>query len=353
MVLARPGDELGDGGGADPAAGRADRAAERLRVDRVLDQGQVGECVADLGALVQAERAEHPVRDAHVRERALQWFCRVPGAGDREDLAGWGAAGERVGDLGCDPVRLGVFVRERPDPQSAAGAAHRDQRLRGSSLVVRHAACGGVEDLGARAEVPPEHDLPFVRVAIGEAEQVSWVGVPPAVDQLVVIAAHAQVAVRAGEQVDQRRLRVAGVLELVGQDPPPSLPQPDEPVRMLDEQPHRAREQVVEVERVAAPQLALALAPHRGDQRAPPDVAQSSRTRPRSAASSSRGRFRQAPRRSRAGRSRPVPAGSPLARRRRGASRSRGACPPGRRSCSARCARTRPACSRSSRAHTE
>ena len=38
VVLARPGDELGDGGGADPAPGRADRAAVRPRVGRVLDQ---------------------------------------------------------------------------------------------------------------------------------------------------------------------------------------------------------------------------------------------------------------------------------------------------------------------------
>ena len=93
------------------------------------------------------------------------------------------------------------------------------------------------------------------RVALLEAQDVPRVGVPPAVDQLVVIAAHAQVAVRAGEQVDERRLRVAGVLELVGQKPPPSLPQPRQPVRLLTQQPHRKRQQVVELERVAAPQL--------------------------------------------------------------------------------------------------
>ena len=70
--------------------------------------------------------------------------------------------------------------------------------------------------------------MPFVK-----AEDVPWVGVPPAVDQLVVIAAHAQVPVRASEQVNERRLRVAGVLELVGQQPSPPLPQPRQPVRML------------------------------------------------------------------------------------------------------------------------
>ena len=115
-----------------------------------------------------------------------------------------------------------------PGPRIAISA------LPARALVVAHAADRGLEDLRARAEVPPEHDL---RRGSGwrscEAEDVPRVGVPPAVDQLVVIAAHAQVPVRAGEQVDERRLRVAGVLELVGQQPSPPLPQPRQPVRML------------------------------------------------------------------------------------------------------------------------
>ena len=99
------------------------------------------------------------MRDAGVRERALQRLRRVPGPREREDLARRRAAGERVRDLGGDPVRLGVLVLKRPDANLAPGAAHRDQRLPGAALVVAHAADSGLEDLRARAEVPPEHDL--------------------------------------------------------------------------------------------------------------------------------------------------------------------------------------------------
>ena len=94
-------------------------------------------------------------------------------------------------------------------------------------------AGGGLEDLRARAEVPPEHDLRVTGVALSEAEDVLRVGKAPCVNNLVVVTADAQVPVGAGEQVDERRLRVAGVLEFVSQDPPPSLSQPREPVRML------------------------------------------------------------------------------------------------------------------------
>ena len=149
VVLARPCNDLGDGGGADPAARGADRASERPCVDRVLDQREVRECVADLGALVQPERAEHAVRDAGVRERPLQRLRRIAGAGQHEDLGRWSTGGERVGDLGADPVRLGVLVRKRPDPHLAPGAAHRDQRLRGPPRVVGNAAHSGPEDLGS------------------------------------------------------------------------------------------------------------------------------------------------------------------------------------------------------------
>ncbi len=81
---------------------------------------------------------------------------------------------------------------------------------------------------------------------------MTGVGVTPAVDQLVIVADHAQVPVRSGEQVDQGRLCVACVLELVRQKPSPPLPQPRQPVRVLVDQPDRAGEQVVELERVAA-----------------------------------------------------------------------------------------------------
>jgi hypothetical protein len=149
VMLTRPRDESYDGRSADPPARRTDGAAECLSVDGVLNQVQVGERVADLGALVQPERAEHPVRDPGVRERPLQRLGRISRSGEREDLGWWGSGGERVSDLAGHPMRLRVLIRERHDAHVAAVAAHRDQCLRRSTLVVRHASGRGVEDLRA------------------------------------------------------------------------------------------------------------------------------------------------------------------------------------------------------------
>ena len=130
-------------------------------------------------------------------------------------------------------MRLLVLVAETDDADLAAGAAHRDQRLRRAVLVVVNAPDRRLEDLRPRPEVAPEHDLRASRVALGEAEDVSWVGVAPAVDELVVVSDDAQIPVGAGERVHQRRLGVAGVLVLVDQDPAPALAKPGQTMRVL------------------------------------------------------------------------------------------------------------------------
>ena len=103
-----------DRGGADAAPRRLDGAPEGLRVARVGQQREVGERVADLGALVEAERAEHAVRDPGGGQRGLDRAGGERGAGEHEDLAGRRAGGERVGDQPGGPGGLvAVGARSR------------------------------------------------------------------------------------------------------------------------------------------------------------------------------------------------------------------------------------------------
>ena len=79
--------------GADAAFGGSDRAAKRLRVGRVGEQCQVRERVADLGALIQSEAAEHAVRDPGLRQRGLHRPHRVAGSRQTSTSPGGHAAG--------------------------------------------------------------------------------------------------------------------------------------------------------------------------------------------------------------------------------------------------------------------
>ena len=177
VLLARGGDDARRGGGADAAPRRLDGAPERLRVGRVGEQREVGERVAHLGALVQAEAAEHAVRDPGRGQRGLRRPGRVAGAGEHEHLAGRRAGGQRVGDQAGHPGGLVALVREAARDHAPAGAARRDQLrvARARALWAMHAAGGG-EDLGARAEVARQRDPAVLRVALAEAQDVARLG---------------------------------------------------------------------------------------------------------------------------------------------------------------------------------
>ena len=133
-----------------------------------------------------------------------------------------------------DPVRLGELVRRTP--ALAPGRRRRASRSAPSAPGARCGSRSGRRPRGsprasgssarARSARGSGWRSPKQRMCRGSACRQPWISWSSS-------PTHAQVPVRAGEQVDERRLRVAGVLELVGQDPPPSLPQPREPVRVL------------------------------------------------------------------------------------------------------------------------
>ena len=149
----------------------------------------------------------------------------------------------------------------------AAGAPVRDQRLGLPLGVVGDARDGGLEDLGAAAEVAAEHDPGVSREPLAEREHVAGLRPAPAVEELIVVPDAADVAAGSREQGDEDALRLVGVLVFVDEQPPPALAVERQPVRVFGEQPHRVHEQVVEVEAVRPLQLDLGLPPHGGDQR--------------------------------------------------------------------------------------
>jgi 4-diphosphocytidyl-2C-methyl-D-erythritol kinase len=88
-----------------------------------------------------------------------------------------------------------------------------------------------------------------------ELEDVLDVGAAPAVDGLVFIADHADVAVRAGEQLHQLVLRAVGVLVLVDQQVFVAAVVAFAHLGRRLEQAHGFEQQIVEVERVGLRQL--------------------------------------------------------------------------------------------------
>ena len=152
-------------------------------------------------------------------------------------------------DLACHPLGLLVLAVGLETLDELAARVVGPELLVLAVLVARDHRVGGVEDELRRAVVLLQlHDRGVGIVAL-EVEDVAHVGAAPAVDGLVVVAHHAEVAVLLRERLDPQVLGAVGVLVLVDEQVAPALLVVGQHRRRLLEEPHRLEEQVVEVER--------------------------------------------------------------------------------------------------------
>ncbi len=145
-----------------------------------------------------------------------------------------------------------MLVGELTQPQRLAADRFRPESLRvlATLVIVLDNSGGGREDRLSRAVVLLElHHLGFGEVPL-EVQDIPDVGVPEAVDRLVLVSYDHQVVVLGGEQLQQPVLSVVGVLVLVDQNvaegAAPALTHLLEQLQRVDG-PHQ---QVVEVHRV-------------------------------------------------------------------------------------------------------
>ena len=251
---------------ADAAPRRVDHAPEGDRVGGIGQQREIGERVLDLGALVELRAADHLVGDVEPHQRVLQHAALgIRPVEDRDVAAGDALLVCEPLDLGRDVPRLGVLVLELGDVDGLAAADVAPQLLGLAALVVRHDRVRRREDRLRGAVVLLQlHDMRAREVTL-EVEDVRDVRAAEAVDRLVVVADHADVALLACEQLQQPVLRVVGVLVLVDQDPAEGLPVALCNVGEQLQHVHRPEQQVVEVERVHLVDPLLVQVVHVGD----------------------------------------------------------------------------------------
>ena len=163
--------------------------------------------------------------------------------------------------------RTGAAAAARRAPRFAA---LRDEPLRDPSLdlqairvVEADQAVGGIEDRGPRAVVAAQDDRPRAPEAIEEVDDRPGRRAAEAVDRLVVVADHGDVAARLGHERDELGLGPVHVLELVHEHVPEAGLQLRSRGRMLTQEPQGEGHLVAEVD---GPGLAeqLLVAPVRG-----------------------------------------------------------------------------------------
>ena len=176
---------------------------ERHRVVRVREHLQERDQQPDLLARVEPAAAAEAVRHAAHVERAQEGIGVGVAAHQDREVARAAALREALVDLRGDGVGLrrnrveGAVAHGRAvRPRRAQALVDPEARLQPVRVVVADEPRGRVEDHLRRAVVLGQHHLARPRVVAAEREQVGGGRAAPAVDRLVVVADHGQVAGR-------------------------------------------------------------------------------------------------------------------------------------------------------------
>ena len=235
-------------GVADLAGRLVDDAAQAHVIAGVGHDGHIGVDVLDLFAVVETLAAHDLVGDARAGEVAFDG-SRLGVHAVEDGVVGQMAARFQVlADDVCNVHGLVLLVLGGVHLHLVALAVVGPQGLALALRVVLDDAVGGVQDVGGGAVVLFQPDGLCPGVALFKVEDVFNGSPAEAVDALVIVAHHADVALRAGEQAHQTELRHTGVLILVHQQVfvfgLVEVPH----VRVLCQQLHGLVDEVVEVE---------------------------------------------------------------------------------------------------------
>ena len=183
-------------------AGRArtGEVEERDRVVRAREHAQEGDEQTHLLAGVEAAAAAEAVRDALHVQGAQEGVGVAVAAHEDRDVARTEARASRSSTSAATPSASAETVSKckwrtagRPAAASA-GACRCRPRLEPVRVVVGDEARGRVQDQLGRAVVLGQHHLARPRVEPAEGEQVRGRRAAPAIDGLVVVAHHRDVA---------------------------------------------------------------------------------------------------------------------------------------------------------------
>ena len=264
------GGQLGDGldgGGADLAGGFIDDPTQPDVVLGVGHNGHIGVDVLNLFAVVKPLPAHNLVGDARPGEVVFDGG-RLGVHPVKDRVVGQMPPGPQVlADDVCNVHGLVGLVLSPIDMNLFPLAVVGPELLALSLGVVADHTVGRVEDIGGGAVVLLQPDGPGAGVIFLKVEDVLNGGAPEPVDALVVVAHHADVLLRPGQQAHQLELCHAGILVLVHQQIAVTLLVIMAHLGVLPQKNHGLVNQIVEIKGARIFQLLFVLGVDPGGQR--------------------------------------------------------------------------------------
>src|SRR5262249_31304395 len=180
------------------------------------EQLEGGHGVLYLGALVEIGPTDHLVGELVADEDVLEHPAVGVCSGEDPNLvAAHAAPVDQLLPLARDEARRGMLALELGEVDLLALAELGPEALAEPAGVVGDDTVGGLENGLGRAVVLLELDDEGVLEVDRELEDVADLGPAEAVDRLILVADHGEIAVLAAEQLEQPVLGVVRVLVLV------------------------------------------------------------------------------------------------------------------------------------------
>ena len=258
---------------ADAAGGCIDDAPQPQIVRGIVDEREVGQHILDLSAVKEFHAADNLIRDAVALERVFQRVRLRVHAVEHRVVAPVLAAVEVRHHAGNDKVRLVLLVEHGLDGHLFAAARVGPERLALAPDVVLNDGVRRVKDVLRGAVVLLETDRARALVFLFKIQNVGDVRAAEAVDALVVVADHADVAMAVRKQPHQLVLHPVRVLILVDEDVAEFALVVRSYIRLVLQQAHRVENEVVEVQRVRLAEDAVVARVNFGDALALPVAA--------------------------------------------------------------------------------
>ena len=240
---------------AQPPGGGVGDPQEADVVMRVNEHLEIGEEIPDLAPVEKALPADQVIAHARLAQRRFNRTRLDIGAEQDRILLPRNAV-RQPGEFNL-PHQLGgllLLVAAGAQQDLRALALLRPQLLGPAARVVFDQRVGGRQDRVGRAVVLLELDDLHLGIMFFQIEQVGDLRAAPAVNALVVVAHHAEVAMLQRQRVDQLELRAVGVLILVRHDIAVFGAAGLQHVGKFIEQPQRQQDQVIEIHGVAGAQ---------------------------------------------------------------------------------------------------
>ena len=242
---------------AKAATRRVEDAFEGQIIRRLCHDAQIGQRIADFGALIKARSANHPIGKAQSDETFFEFAHLERGAHEDRHFIEALATTLQLLDLLANAARLFFRIPHTRDDGLFTILAIGEEGLSQTPFIVGNQMRRRRKDMTRRAIVALQPDDLGAWKILLEAQDVVDLGTTPPIDRLVIVTHAAHIVAALREQAQPHVLHRIRILILVDEDEAEAFLILLQHIRIVAEEAQALKQQVAEIRRIQRLQALL------------------------------------------------------------------------------------------------